>query len=97
MPERRELPPHLQVEGVERSVATWRELKPEAQAAVASTILPVIQLLHGVAVNPLARQGAPDPAPLPHSRACGIQPHDHGAACSSDCPTCGTQGLVRHG
>lgn len=24
----------------------------------------------------------------PHSRACGIGPHEHGAACSKDCPTC---------
>lgn len=25
----------------------------------------------------------------PHSRACGITPHDHGIWCSIDCPTCG--------
>jgi hypothetical protein len=25
----------------------------------------------------------------PHSRACGIHPHPHGAWCSTDCPTCG--------
>lgn len=25
----------------------------------------------------------------PHSRACGIAQHDHGPACSSNCPTCG--------
>ena len=24
-----------------------------------------------------------------HSRACGIRKHDHGSACSRDCPTCG--------
>lgn len=24
----------------------------------------------------------------PHSRACGISPHDHGQACSTNCPTC---------
>ena len=29
--------------------------------------------------------GAPDG---PHSRACGISPHQHGASCSGDCPTC---------
>jgi len=27
----------------------------------------------------------------PHSRACGIQPHDHGERCSKDCPTCSEQ------
>lgn len=26
----------------------------------------------------------------PHSRACGILPHDHGTRCSHDCPTCGS-------
>lgn len=25
----------------------------------------------------------------PHSRACDWTPHPHGAACSSNCPTCG--------
>ena len=25
----------------------------------------------------------------PHSRACGIIPHDHGTGCHSNCPTCG--------
>lgn len=25
----------------------------------------------------------------PHSRACGIGPHEHGPACHSNCPTCG--------
>lgn len=24
----------------------------------------------------------------PHSRACGMHPHDHGTACSTNCPTC---------
>ena len=24
----------------------------------------------------------------PHSRACGIRPHEHGSACARDCPTC---------
>lgn len=24
----------------------------------------------------------------PHSRACGIHPHDHGSGCAMDCPTC---------
>lgn len=27
----------------------------------------------------------------PHSRACGIRMHAHGAECSSNCPTCGGQ------
>jgi acetaldehyde dehydrogenase (acetylating) len=27
----------------------------------------------------------------PHSRACGITRHDHGPACSRDCPTCGAK------
>ena len=27
---------------------------------------------------------------LPHSRACGINIHEHGPMCSPDCPTCGT-------
>ena len=26
---------------------------------------------------------------LPHSRACGWREHEHGSACSSNCPTCG--------
>lgn len=26
----------------------------------------------------------------PHSRACGILPHQHGDRCSKDCPTCYT-------
>ena len=30
-----------------------------------------------------------DDAPRPHSRACGLYPHPHGAQCASDCPTCG--------
>lgn len=34
-------------------------------------------------------------AKLPHSRACGIREHAHGAECSSDCPTCGGQGKRR--
>lgn len=25
----------------------------------------------------------------PHSRACGFEKHDHGPACSDNCPTCG--------
>lgn len=25
----------------------------------------------------------------PHSRACGITPHEHGPACHTNCPTCG--------
>ena len=25
----------------------------------------------------------------PHSRACGIIPHEHGTGCHSNCPTCG--------
>lgn len=24
----------------------------------------------------------------PHSRACGITPHEHGLSCNPDCPTC---------
>jgi hypothetical protein len=24
----------------------------------------------------------------PHSRACGIRPHEHGPECSTNCPTC---------
>lgn len=29
----------------------------------------------------------------PHSRGCGIYKHDHGQACSMDCPTCGGKPL----
>ena len=25
----------------------------------------------------------------PHSRACGVRPHDHGLWCNTTCPTCG--------
>lgn len=32
---------------------------------------------------------AEDWASGPHSRACGIRPHDHGNWCSTNCPTCG--------
>ena len=28
------------------------------------------------------------PSRRPHSRACGIAPHHHGDACSTNCPTC---------
>lgn len=28
----------------------------------------------------------------PHSRACGVTPHDHGAQCARDCPTCHPRG-----
>lgn len=28
----------------------------------------------------------------PHSRACGIQRHDHGSDCAPDCPTCHPDG-----
>lgn len=28
----------------------------------------------------------------PHSRACGVHPHQHGTACHPNCPTCGGQG-----
>lgn len=33
---------------------------------------------------------------LPHSRACGIRPHDHGPDCHENCPTChgGLLGVV---
>lgn len=34
-------------------------------------------------------QGLSTPDRRPHSRACGIQPHEHGPACSTNCPTCG--------
>jgi hypothetical protein len=31
----------------------------------------------------------PEPAELPHSRACGIRPHVHHVEeCAKDCPTC---------
>lgn len=29
-----------------------------------------------------------EPEVLPHSRACGFRPHEHGDACSTNCPTC---------
>lgn len=38
----------------------------------------------GEMVNP-----RPEPSRLPHSRACGITPHDHGTTCHTSCPTCG--------
>ena len=31
----------------------------------------------------------------PHSRACGIKQHHHGAACAEDCPTCGNLEAVK--
>jgi hypothetical protein len=33
----------------------------------------------------------------PHSRACGAWAHDHGPACSTNCPTCHGQPLVDDG
>ena len=33
----------------------------------------------------------------PHSRSCGIQPHEHGDACRPDCPTCYGQNNWREG
>lgn len=30
----------------------------------------------------------------PHSRACGIAAHDHGPACSTNCPTCHGKALA---
>ena len=38
----------------------------------------------------LVEEPSPVIPELPHSRACGIKKHDHGPACSPDCPTCGT-------
>lgn len=32
---------------------------------------------------------AEDETPGPHSRACGMEVHPHGPACSDNCPTCG--------
>lgn len=34
------------------------------------------------------RLGKLNPDKRPHSRACGIAPHEHGNACSRNCPTC---------
>jgi len=32
--------------------------------------------------------------PRPHSRACGIEKHEHGPACHRNCPTCGGETLA---
>lgn len=29
----------------------------------------------------------------PHSKACGVTKHEHGLACSRNCPTCGGQDM----
>lgn len=47
----------VSIERNARTMTPFRDLVPEAQAAVVSTLLPVVQLLHGVALNPEARRG----------------------------------------
>lgn len=41
----------------------------------------------GFIENPVAQHYAQSQA-MPHSRACGIRPHDHGIFCHDNCPTC---------
>lgn len=40
---------------------------------------------HITAAEPLPHE---DDDRRPHSKACGWQAHDHGSACSTNCPTC---------
>lgn len=51
--------------------------------------LDALALRWAVMYPPPQATGVPAADQRPHSRACGIRPHDHGPACSSDCPTCG--------
>lgn len=54
----------LRAEGIEkneRSRTPFRDLVPDAQQAVVSTLLPVIQMLHALALNPKANRHTPPP------------------------------------
>lgn len=42
----------------------------------------------GAYFNLKVQHPLPEPHGGPHSRACGIRPHEHGLACKMDCPTC---------
>jgi hypothetical protein len=49
----------LRAEGIERNArsrSAFRELVPDAQQIVVSTLIPVIQMLHQIALNPEARR-----------------------------------------
>jgi hypothetical protein len=50
----------LRAEGIERNARSrtaFRDLVPDAQQVVVSTLIPVIQMLHQIALNPEARRG----------------------------------------
>lgn len=50
----------LLAEGLDQDARTrtaFRDLVPDAQAAVVHTLVPVMQMLHSVALNPEARRG----------------------------------------
>lgn len=50
----------LRAEGMDRNGRTptqFRDLVPDAQFAVIQTLVPVLQMLHSVALNPEARRG----------------------------------------
>jgi hypothetical protein len=51
---------------------------------LAETYIDAYKKFYNVAVPDGVR-----PPELPHSRACGAQPHEHGPKCHSNCPTCG--------
>lgn len=70
----------------------WVHQVPTTRRAMPVVLMPVA-LARAVAEAILADTAPPPPpARAPHSRACGVTPHDHGAQCARDCPTCHPRG-----
>jgi hypothetical protein len=56
----------------------------------------VCRIREGIRALPITEPAEPQTAhEQPHSRACGIQRHEHGTACHSSCPSCGV--AAEHG
>lgn len=53
--------------------------------AIATEALHTLRARQEVAASPSAGQLSDT---RPHSRACGIIPHEHGRQCHRNCPTC---------
>ena len=69
----------------------WVHQVPTTRRAMPVVLMPT-ELARAVARAILA-DTEPPPAPrAPHSRACGVVPHDHGPRCARDCPTCHPRG-----
>lgn len=80
----------------ETLVVNMRDSGFECAYQSGDTIVP-FELQRGVAtirqVDPLQADGGVEPQEGPHSRACGFRNHEHGTACSTNCPTCHGQPL----